>query len=102
MKGRPEGGAAGALHPDIEGGDAALLLEQLQAIWVGDPKRGSELRQLHLTLFLGSLHTSRAGAVARPTAHPRQSQAPLVSVPVSVHQPPLDRTLAVSLDLHLT
>ena len=32
-----------------------------------DPKCGSELRHLHLTLFLGSLHASRAGAVARPT-----------------------------------
>jgi hypothetical protein len=31
MRGRPEGGAAGALHPDIEVGDVALLLEQLQA-----------------------------------------------------------------------
>jgi len=37
-------GAAGALQPDIEFGDVALLLEQLQAIWVGDPKSGSELR----------------------------------------------------------
>jgi hypothetical protein len=62
MRGRPEGGAAGDLHPDIEVGHVALLLEQLQAIWVGDPKCGSELRQLHLTLFLGSLHTLGADA----------------------------------------
>jgi hypothetical protein len=33
-----------------------MLLEQLQAIWVGDPKCASELRHMHLTLFLGSLH----------------------------------------------
>jgi hypothetical protein len=33
--------------------------EQLQAIWVRDPKSGSELRHLRLTLFLGSLHTLR-------------------------------------------
>jgi hypothetical protein len=59
------GGSAGGrggrcLHPDIEVGDVALLLEQLQAIWVGNPKCGSELHHLHLTLFLGSLHTSRS------------------------------------------
>jgi hypothetical protein len=34
---------AGALHLDIEVGDVALLLEQLPAIWVGDPKCGGEL-----------------------------------------------------------
>jgi hypothetical protein len=37
MRDRPEGGAAAALHPNIEVGDVALLLEQLQAIWVRDP-----------------------------------------------------------------
>jgi hypothetical protein len=61
-----EGSAGGrggrCLHPDLEVGDVALLLEQLQAIWVGDPKCGSELRHLHLTLLLGSLHTSQGRA----------------------------------------
>jgi hypothetical protein len=28
--------AGGALHPDLEVGDVALLVEQLQAIWIGD------------------------------------------------------------------
>jgi hypothetical protein len=28
--------AGGALHPDLEDGDVALLVEQLQAIWIGD------------------------------------------------------------------
>jgi hypothetical protein len=32
MRDRPAGAAAGALHPDIEVGHVALLLEQLQAI----------------------------------------------------------------------
>jgi hypothetical protein len=66
MRGRREGGAARALRPDIEVGDVALLLEQLQATWVGDPTSASELRHLHLTLFLGSLHTSRGAPLPGP------------------------------------
>jgi hypothetical protein len=54
--------AAGASIPTSRSRTSPYYWEQLQAIWVGDPKCGSELRQLHLTLFLGSLHTLGADA----------------------------------------
>ena len=51
-------GAAGVLHPDIEVGTSPCFWSNSRAIWVGDPKCGSEPRHLHLTLFLSSPHTS--------------------------------------------
>ena len=60
------GGRGGRCPPsDIEVGDVALLVEQLPGIWVADPTGGSDLRHLHLTLLLGSLHTSRGGRRCR-------------------------------------
>jgi AcrR family transcriptional regulator len=48
--------AAGALRPDVEAADVALLLEQLQAVRVGDPGRSRQLRHRYLTLLLDALH----------------------------------------------
>jgi AcrR family transcriptional regulator len=48
--------AAGALRPDVEAADIALLLEQLQAVRVGDPGRSRQLRHRYLTLLLDALH----------------------------------------------
>jgi len=49
--------SAGALRGDIEVGDLALLLEQLQAIRVGDPRRAGQLRHRYLTLLLDALRS---------------------------------------------
>jgi AcrR family transcriptional regulator len=47
--------AAGALHPDITVGDISLLLEQLQAVQVGDLQRTGQLRHRYLALLLDAL-----------------------------------------------
>ena len=52
--------AAGALRPDVEAADVALLLEQLQAVRVGDPGRSRQLRHRYLALLLDALHRPAA------------------------------------------
>jgi AcrR family transcriptional regulator len=52
--------AAGALRPDIQVGDIALLLEQLQSVRVRDPQRSGQLRHRYLTLILDALHLPAA------------------------------------------
>jgi hypothetical protein len=52
--------AAGALRADVEVGDLSVLLEQLQAIRVGDEVRANQLRHRYLTLVLDGLHLADA------------------------------------------
>jgi AcrR family transcriptional regulator len=52
--------AAGALRADIEVGDLSVLLEQLQAIRIGDEVRANQLRHRYLTLVLDGLHLADA------------------------------------------
>jgi AcrR family transcriptional regulator len=52
--------AAGALRADIEVGDLSMLLEQLQAIRIGDQVRANQLRHRYLTLVLDGLHLADA------------------------------------------
>ena len=49
----------GGLRAGIEVGDVALVLEQLQAVSVGDAPRQLELRRRYLALALDGLHTSQ-------------------------------------------
>jgi AcrR family transcriptional regulator len=58
--------AAGALRPDVEVGDISLLLEQLQAVRVGDPPRSSQLRHRYLTLLLDGLRPPAATPLPGP------------------------------------
>jgi AcrR family transcriptional regulator len=53
--------AAGAIRPDIEVDDIALLLEQLAAIRVGDEERTRQLRRRYLALMLDALR-DRSGS----------------------------------------
>ena len=48
--------AAGAIRPDIEVNDIALLLEQLAAVRLGDEERARQLRRRYLALLLDALH----------------------------------------------
>jgi len=59
--------AAGALRPDIEVADLALVFEQLQAIRVGDETRTAGLRLRYLSLILDGL---RATATPLPGPPP--------------------------------
>jgi AcrR family transcriptional regulator len=52
--------AAGGLRADVEVGDLSVLLEQLQAIRVGDEVRANQLRHRYLTLVLDGLHLADA------------------------------------------
>ena len=47
--------AAGAIRPDIEVDDIALLLEQLAAVGMGDEERTRQLRHRYLALLLAAL-----------------------------------------------
>jgi hypothetical protein len=47
---------AGAIRPDIEVDDIALLFEQLAAVRVGDEERTRQLRHRYLALLLEALH----------------------------------------------
>jgi len=47
--------AAGAIRPDVEVDDIALLLEQLAAIRMGDEERTRQLRHRYLALLLEAL-----------------------------------------------
>ena len=57
---------AGALRPDITVGDISLLLEQLQAVRIGDTRRTSQLRHRYLTLLLEALHLPAATPLPGP------------------------------------
>jgi AcrR family transcriptional regulator len=48
--------AAGAIRPDVEVNDIALLLEQLAAVRMGDEERTRQLRHRYLALLLEALH----------------------------------------------
>jgi AcrR family transcriptional regulator len=64
---------AGALRPDIEIGDIALLLEQLQAIRLGDQRRTGQLRHRYLALVLGALRLPpAAGPLPGPPPTPEE------------------------------
>jgi AcrR family transcriptional regulator len=52
--------AAGAIRPEVEVDDLALILEQLAAFNVGGQRRTGELRQRYLRLLLDALHTPGA------------------------------------------
>jgi AcrR family transcriptional regulator len=52
--------SAGAIRPEIEVDDLALILEQLAAVDVGDQRRTGELRQRYLRLLLDALRTPGA------------------------------------------
>jgi len=58
--------AAGALRPDVEIGDVSLLLEQLQAVRVGDQQRSRQLRHRYLALILDGLRPPAAGTLPGP------------------------------------
>lgn len=49
--------SAGAIRPDIEVDDIALLLEQLAAVRVEDEERTRQLRHRYLALLLDAIHT---------------------------------------------
>jgi AcrR family transcriptional regulator len=53
---------AGAIRPDVEVDDIALLFEQLAAVRIGDEERNRQLRRRYLELQLDSLR-HRAGSV---------------------------------------
>jgi AcrR family transcriptional regulator len=64
--------AAGGLRPDVEVGDVSLLLEQLQAIRVGDPGRTGQLRHRYLTLVLDALHLPATSPLPGPPPTPEE------------------------------
>ena len=57
--------AAGAIRPDVEVDDIALLLEQLAAVRVADEERTQQLRHRYLALLLGAIHTP-VGSITGP------------------------------------
>ncbi len=58
--------AAGVIRPDVEVGDISLLLEQLQAVRVGDQRRTDQLRHRYLGLILDALHLPAAAPLPGP------------------------------------
>ena len=65
--------AAGALRPDVEVGDISLLLEQLQAVRIGDPHRSGQLRHRYLALVLDALRLPpAAGPLPGPPPTPQE------------------------------
>jgi AcrR family transcriptional regulator len=50
---------AGAIRPGVEVGDISLLLEQLQAVDIGDEERTQQLRQRYLAVVLDGLRAHR-------------------------------------------
>jgi AcrR family transcriptional regulator len=57
---------AGAIRPDIEVVDIAVIFEQLAAIKIGDEQRTSQLRRRYLTLFLDALHAPSGSPLPGP------------------------------------
>jgi AcrR family transcriptional regulator len=58
--------SAGILRPDVEVGDVSLLLEQLQAVQVGDERRTAQLRHRYLALLLDGLRHPSAPPLPGP------------------------------------
>jgi AcrR family transcriptional regulator len=58
--------AAGALRPDVEVDDVAILLEMLAAVRVRDPERTRQLRHRYLALLLDALRAAPAGPLPGP------------------------------------
>jgi AcrR family transcriptional regulator len=59
--------AAGAIRPDVEVDDIALLLEQLAAVRMGDEERTRQLRHRYLALLLEALHARSDSELPGPT-----------------------------------
>jgi AcrR family transcriptional regulator len=58
--------AAGAIRPDIEVDDIALLLEQLAAVRVADEERTRQLRHRYLALLLDALRDRSGSSLPGP------------------------------------
>jgi AcrR family transcriptional regulator len=58
--------AAGAIRPDAEAVDIALLFEQLAAVRVADEERTRQLRRRYLALVLDALHTPSGSPLPGP------------------------------------
>jgi AcrR family transcriptional regulator len=58
--------AAGAIRPDIEVDDIALLLEQLAAVRVADEERTRQLRHRYLSLLLDALRVRSGSSLPGP------------------------------------
>jgi AcrR family transcriptional regulator len=58
--------AAGAIRPDLDVNDLALLIEQLAAVRLGDEDRTRQLRQRYLTLLLEALRSPSATTLPGP------------------------------------
>src|SRR5215203_3120341 len=58
--------AAGAIRPDVEVDDIALLLEQLAAVRVADEERTQQLRHRYLALLLDAIHTPAESKLPGP------------------------------------
>ena len=58
--------AAGALRPDVEAADIALLFEQLAAVRVADEERTRQLRRRYLALILDALRNSSGSPLPSP------------------------------------
>lgn len=58
--------AAGAIRPDVEVNDIALLLEQLAAVRVADEERTRQLRHRYLALLLGALRAPSESPLPGP------------------------------------
>jgi AcrR family transcriptional regulator len=58
--------AAGAIRPDVEVDDIALLLEQLAAVRVRDEVRTQQLRHRYLALLLDAIHTPAESRLPGP------------------------------------
>ena len=58
--------AAGAIRPDVEAVDIALLFEQLAAVRVADEERTRQLRHRYLALVLDALHAPSGSQLPGP------------------------------------
>ena len=58
--------SAGAIRPDVEVDDIALVLEQLASVRVGDQARTGQLRQRYLALLLDGLHPASPSPLPGP------------------------------------
>ena len=58
--------AAGAIRPDVEAVDIALLFEQLAAVRVADEKRTRQLRHRYLALILDALRNASGSPLPGP------------------------------------
>ena len=58
--------AAGAIRPDVEAVDIALLFEQLAAVRVADEERTRQLRHRYLALILDALRNASGSPLPGP------------------------------------